>query len=291
MKYAFIKQQRQDYTLAMLCRVLEVSKSGYLMWLSREPSLRSQENARLEIEIKVAHERTRGVYGALRLHRELNEKGLMVGLGRLKRLRRKLDIRVKQKRKFISTTNSRHSLPVAENLLNQKFEASRPNQVWLTDISYVPTAEGWLYLAAIKDLFTCEIVGYAMSDRMTTHLVNQALFRSISAKRPAAGLIHHSDRGSQYCSYEYQALLRQFKMKVSMSRRGNCYDNAPMESFGGSLKNELVHHRQYLTREQARHDITEYIEIFYNRQRRHSRIDYLSPALFAKQFYQQQRCA
>lgn len=291
MKYAFIKQERHEYTLAMLCRVLEVSKSGYLMWLNREPSLRARENARLEIEIKVAHERTRGVYGALRLHRELKDGGLMVGLGRLKRLRNQLGIRAKQKRRFISTTDSRHKLPVAENVLNQTFEASRPNQVWLTDITYIPTDEGWLYLAAIKDLFTCEIVGYAMSDRMTTPLVSQALFRATAAKRPAAGLIHHSDRGSQYCSYEYQALLRQFKMQPSMSRRGNCYDNAPMESFWGSLKNELVHHRRYLTREHARNEITEYIELFYNRQRRHSRIGYLPPAIFAQQFYQQQLMA
>ncbi len=261
------------------------------MWLNREPSLRARENARLEIEIKVAHERTRGVYGALRLHRELNESGLMVGLGRLKRLRNQLGIRAKQKRRFISTTDSRHKLPIAENVLNQKFEASRPNQVWLTDITYLPTDEGWLYLAAIKDLFTCEIVGYAMSDRMTTSLVSQALFRAIAAKRPAAGLIHHSDRGSQYCSYEYQGLLRQFKMQPSMSRRGNCYDNAPMESFWGSLKNELVHHQRYLTREHARNDITEYIELFYNRQRRHSRIGYLPPAIFAQHFYQQQPMA
>nr|WP_232034121.1 IS3 family transposase [Mycoavidus cysteinexigens] len=286
-KYAFIKKQRHEYTLPMLCRALDVSKSGYLMWLGRKPSARSKENACLEIEIKVAHERTRGVYGSLRLHHELKECGWMVGLGRLKRLRRELGIRAKQKRKFITTTHSKHRLPIAENLLNQKFEANGPNQVWLTDITYVATAEGWLYLAAIKDLFTCEIVGYAMSDRMTVPLVSQALFRATTAKRPAAGLIHHSDRGSQYCAYEYQALLRQFKMQPSMSRTGSCYDNAPMESFWGSLKNELVHHRRYLTREHARNEISEYIELFYNRQRRHSRLGYLPPAIFAQQFYQQ----
>jgi transposase InsO family protein len=208
---------------------------------------------------------------------------------RIKRLRRKLGLRCRQTRKFKATTNSRHSLPVAENLLSQQFEATAPGQVWLSDITYIPTGEGWLYLAGHKDLCTREIVGYAMGARMTKDLVSQLLFRAVSAKRPAVGLIHHSDRGSQYCSREYRKLLDQFKMLVSMSGKGNCYDNAPMESFCGTLKTELVFHRQYATRRDAIRDITEYIELFYNRQRRQAKLGYLSPAAFERRFYEQKQ--
>ena len=192
---------------------------------------------------------------------------------------------------FQATTNSKHMLPVAENLLEQKFETAAPNQVWVTDITYIPTEEGWLYLAGHKDLFTGEVVGYAMSERMTKELVSRSLFRAVSLKRPGKGLIHHSDRGSQYCSYGYRRLLEQFGMISSMSGKGNCYDNAPMESFWGVLKSELVHHRRFRTREDAVREITEYIEIFYNRQRRQQRLGYLSPAAFIRRFYMEQRAA
>jgi transposase InsO family protein len=181
--------------------------------------------------------------------------------------------------------------PVAQNLLNQKFAATRPNETWVTDITCVAIVEGWLYLSGIKDLYNGEIVGYALDSRMTTDLIGRALFRAVAAKHPAPGLIHHSDRGSQYCSHEYRGLMKQFGMQPSMSRNGNCYDNAPMESFWGTIKNELVHHRRYETRAQAMAEITEYIEIFYNRQRRQARLGYLSPAAFAQQFYRQQRAA
>ncbi|SDL54772.1 Integrase core domain-containing protein [Geoalkalibacter ferrihydriticus] len=169
--------------------------------------------------------------------------------------------------------------------------AEAPNQVWVTDITYIPTAEGWLYLAGHKDLFTGEVVGYAMGERMTKNLVSQSLFRAVAAKRPAAGLIHHSDRGSQYCALEYRKLLEQFGMEVSMSRRGNCYDNAPIESFWGALKNELVHHRRYATKQEAIREITEYIEIFYNRKRRQLRLGYLSPAAYEQQYFKELRAA
>lgn len=202
-----------------------------------------------------------------------------------------MHIRCKQKRKFKATTHSDHKLPVAENLLNQTFAAKRPNEAWVTDITYIPTGEGWLYLAGIKDIYTCEIVGYALGERMTKDLVGRALFQAVTVKRPPPGVMHHSDRGSQYCSYDYQQLVSQFGMKASMSRRGNCYDNAPMESFWGTLKNELVHHRRYNTRTEAARAITEYIEIFYNRYRRHSRLGYLSPAVFTQQFYAEQLAA
>jgi putative transposase len=192
----------------------------------------------------------------------LAEHGIRVGICRIKRIRKKLGIRCKQKRKFKVTTHSKHKLPVAKNLLGQQFKVSQPNKVWLSDITYVPTDEGWLYLAGHKDLFHGEIVGYAMGERLTRNLVSQSLLKAIVAKRPVGGLIHHSDRGSQYCAHEYQQLLGHFSLVTSMSGTGNCFDNAPMESFWGTLKQELVHHRHYRTRQEAMREIREYIEIF-----------------------------
>jgi len=286
-----MKAMRFRRGIAMMCGILKVSKSGYYKWLNRKPSKRAQEEGTPEVEIKAAHKRTRETYGAERLQHELKDQGVSVGICRIRRIRKKLGIRCKQKRKFRATTDSRHTLPVAENLLNQQFEATRPNEVWLSDITYVPTEEGWLYLAGHKDLFTGEIVGYAMGSRITKNLVSQSLFKAVGAKRPGAGLIHHSDRGVQYCAHEYKRLVNQFKMRASMSRKGNCYDNAPMESFWGTLKNELVHHSRYKTREQAIREITEHIEVFYNRQRRQARLGYLSPAVYERQFYARQVAA
>lgn len=291
MRYGRIEDWRQQYPVALMCRVFEVSESGYYVWRDRPLSPRARENARLEIEIRAAHQRTRETCGPERLQRDLADHGIRVGVDRIKRLRKKLGLRCKQKRKFKVTTDSRHTLPVAPNLLERDFSVSAPNRVWVSDITYVPTDEGWLYLAGLKDLFNGELVGYAMSKRMTKHLVMQALFRASGTKRPAAGLIHHSDRGSQYCAQEYRGLLAQFGMTASMSRKGDCWDNAPMESFWGTLKNELVHHRRFHTRAQAVQEITEYIEIFYNRQRKQARLDYLSPAAFTQRYYEQQIAA
>jgi len=286
-----IKEMRLSYPVLFLCRVLEVTASGYYAWVKRPLSTRQKEEARLELEIRAAHKRTRQSYGPERLQRDLSDNGIVVGVHRIKRIRRKLGLRCRQKRRFKATTDSRHSLPVAENLLDQKFAASAPNQIWLSDITYIPTGEGWLYLAGHKDLFTGEVVGYAMAERMTKNLVNQSLMMAMSAKRPAAGLIHHSDRGSQYCALEYASLLDRFGVRASMSRKGNCYDNAPMESFWGVLKNEQVHHCRYSTRQEAIHDITEYIEIFYNRQRKQARLGFLSPAAFERWFYEKRLAA
>lgn len=285
MKYARIDELRQQHPVAAMCRVLEVSESGYHAWCQRPPSARTQENLRLEAEIKAAHQRTRETYGPQRLQSDLADHGIQTSVYRIKRIRRRLGLRCKQKRKFKATTNSSHALPLAPNLLDRQFAVATPNCAWVTDITYVATDEGWLYLAGIKDLFNGELVGYAMSDRMTTTLVSQALFRAVAAKRPAKGLIHHSDRGSQYCSHAYRKQLQQFGMQASMSRKGDCWDNAPMESFWGSLKNELVHHCRFTTREQAKQEITEYIEIFYNRIRKQARLGYLSPAAFSQQYY------
>ena len=286
-----MRELRVQYPVRLLCRMLEVSKSGYHAFVSRGPSKRTQDNARLSAAIQAAHVRTRETYGPERLRDELRDDGFKASVARIKRLRKNMGLRCKQVRQFKATTNSNHDLPVAENRLNQKFDTTRPNKTWVTDITYIRTGEGWLYLAGVKDLHTCELVGHALGHRMTTELVSAALVKAATAKRPAPGLIHHSDRGSQYCARDYRKLLERLGMKASTSRRGNCYDNAPMESFWGTLKNELVHHRRYETRAQAIVEISEYIEIFYNRQRRHSRLGNLSPAAFTQQFYRQQQAA
>jgi len=280
-----MNELRLQYPVPLMRRTMSVSASGYYAWRDRPLSKRDQEEMRLEVEIRAAHKRTRLTYGSERLQCDLAEHGIQVGICRIKRIRKHLGIRCKQKRKFKVTTDSRHRLPVAENLLGQKFKVYKPNLVWVSDITYVPTDEGWLYLAGHKDLFTGEIVGYAMGERLTRNLVSQSLFRALSAKRPAKGLMHHSDRGSQYCSQEYRNLLGQFGLQASMSGKGNCFDNAPMESFWGTLKQELVHHRHYGSRQEAIRDITEYIEIFYNRQRRQARLGFLSPAAYEQRFY------
>ena len=291
LKYAMMKTLHEDYPMPVMCRIYEVSMSGYYAWLNRPPSKRAQEDARLKLEIRAAHQRTRETFGPERLKDNLDKRGVNTTVYKVKALRTKLGIRCKKIRKFKATTNSNHEMPVAPNLLKQKFTASAPNQIWLTDITYIQTNEGWLYLAGHKDIFSGDLVGYAMSERMTKNLVSQSLFRAVAEKRPPRGLIHHSDRGSQYCAHEYRKLLDQFGMIASMSRRGNCYDNAPMESFWGLLKNELVHHRKFKTRAEAIEAITEYIEIFYRRQRTQARLGYLSPAAFERQYYENRLAA
>uniref|UniRef100_UPI00098C1942 IS3 family transposase n=2 Tax=Shigella boydii TaxID=621 RepID=UPI00098C1942 len=247
---------------------------------------RKQSDERLKLEIKVAHIRTRETYGTRRLQTELVDNGIIVGRDRLARLRKELRLHCKQKRKFRATTSSDHNLPVTPNLLNQNFTPTAPNQVWVADITYVATREGWLYLAGVKDVYTCEIVGYAMGECMTKELTGKALFMALRSQRPPAGLIHHTDRGSQYCAYDYRVIQEQSGLKTSMSRKGNCYDNAPMESFWGTLKNESLSHYRFKSRDEAISVIREYIEIFYNRQRRHSRLGNISPAAFRIKYYQ-----
>ncbi|WP_112361903.1 IS3 family transposase [Shigella flexneri] len=285
-KYALIEQWRQQFPIEAMCQVFGVSRSGYYNWVQHEPSDRKQSDERLKLEIKVAHIRTRETYGTRRLQTELAENGIIVGRDRLARLRKELRLRCKQKRKFRATTNPNHNLPVAPNLLNQTFAPTAPNQVWVADLTYVATREGWLYLAGIKDVYTCEIVGYAMGERMTKELTGKALFMALRSQRPPAGLIHHSDRGSQYCAYDYRVIQEQSGLKTSMSRKGNCYDNAPMESFWGTLKNESLSHYRFNNRDEAISVIREYIEIFYNRQRRHSRLGNISPAAFREKYHQ-----
>jgi len=276
---------RLQYPVPLMSSVLEVTRSGYYAWLRRSPSKHTQEDARLKLEIRAAHKRTRESCGPERLQSDLADNGVKVGVCRIKRLRKEMGIRCKQVKKFKATTNSKHSLPVAENLLNQNFKVSAPDKVYVSDITYIPTDEGWLYIAGHKDLCSGRLVGYAMAERMTKNLVCESLLKAVTLKRPAKGLINHSDRGSQYCSSDYSALLKKCGMLPSMSGKGNCYDNAPMESFWGTLKQELVYHQRYRTRQEAKESITEYIEVFYNRQRRQAKLGFLSPVAFEHKFY------
>jgi len=241
-------------------------------------SKRSVENSLLLERIESVYKKSRRTYGSPRIHRQLVSEGQICGRGRVERLMSANGIRAKQKRKFVVTTDSKHDLPVAQNILGREFAVGEPNKVWLSDITYIPTDEGWLYLAGVLDLCSRTAVGWSMSESLERTLVIDALGMAYRRRRPGKGLVHHSDRGSQYASEDYRNLLKDYGMQMSMSRKGDCWDNAPMESFFGTLKKELVHHRSYRTRDDARRDIFDYIEIFYNRERLHSSLGYLSPA-------------
>lgn len=260
-----------------MCRVFEVSPSGYYAWLRRPESRRVRENRRLLVEIKAIHKENRGVYGSPRVHAELKDRQMHHGKNRVARIMRENGIRARQSKKFKATTDSNHSHPVAPNLLHRNFEADMPDRKWLADITYIPTSEGWLYLAAILDLYSKRIVGWSMGSRMTRKMALDALSMAVGRRKPGPGLMHHSDRGSQYASGNYQQALRHNGMICSMSRKGDCWDNAPMESWFHTLKTELVNHRDYRTRDQAKVDIFEYIEVFYNQSRKHSALGYMTP--------------
>ncbi len=281
MRYAAIDTLRHRYPVRLTCSVLRVSVSGYYAWRGRDTTS-SGKAARLAAEVLAAHRRTRGTHGAERLHKELVTSGCVISLWRVKRLRRELGLVCKRKRRVVRTTDSNHALPVAPNLLNRNFAPGERNRVWVSDITYIPTRQGWVYLAGVKDLHSREIVGFSLSERMDTSLVLKALTQAVRFHRPPVGLILHSDRGSQYCSAAYQEKLRAYGLTCSMSRKGDCYDNAPMESFWGLLKNELVHRKNYNSQAEAITDVTAYIEVFYNRQRCQAALGYLSPVAFAR---------
>jgi len=277
MKYRFIAGHKDEFPIQALCRVLAVSSSGYYAWRNRPASARAKSNQVLLEQIKQAHQASRATYGSPRIHAELRAQGVLCSSNRVARLMRQHGIRVKRRKRRQSTTDSRHDYPVAPNWLNQDFTAMAPNRKWLADITYIDTWEGWLYLAVVLDVFSRRIVGWAMAEHRETPLVEQALQMALLRRKPAADLLHHSDRGSQYASHDYQALLAIHQIQVSMSRKGNCYDNAMLESFIGTLKTECGVDR-YETRRTARGTIFEYIEVWYNRQRRHSALHYCSPA-------------
>ncbi len=280
MKYAFIQVHEKIYPIAGMCRVLRASRSGYNEWRKGGVPQRQVRQQELLEKIKKKHKDSRGNYGSPRILRELRKDGIVVNHKTVEELMKKNGIQAKRKKKFKATTNSKHDLPVAENLLNREFSASKPNQAWVGDITYVPTEEGWLYLATWIDLYSRKIVGWSMAPRMTADIVvsafRMALFRQ---KRKAPDMVH-SDRGSQYASDAFREELEMHGCKQSMSRKGNCWDNAVAESFFGTLKNELVHHEKYKTREEARLSIFDYIETFYNTKRSHSHLNYVSPDEF-----------
>jgi putative transposase len=278
MRFRLIEDHREVWPVRVMCAALSVSPSGFYAWRSRPQSPRKIANRELLVAIRRVHAQHRERYGAPRIHAELRAEGHTLSRKRVARLMRRHGIRARAPRRYrVCTTDSKHSLPVAANLLDQNFVANRPDQVWLADITYIPTGEGWLYLAVILDLFTRKVVGWAMREHMPAELTIAALTMAIQRRRPGAGLIHHSDRGSQYAAGDYRRMLQTAAIVQSMSRKGNCWDNAPMESFFGTLKTELVHQRDYPDRDAARRDLFAYIEGYYNRQRIHSAIGYITP--------------
>lgn len=271
------------YPVALLCRVMGVSRSGFYTYKKRMRSPKScAYQKRLEARVREIFEASGGSYGSRRISKQLRKDGFPVGRYQARSLMRKLRLVCKQRRRFKVTTDSRHNHSVAPNLLQRQFDVARPNQAWCTDITYVWTLEGWLYLAAVIDLHSRQVVGWTIGERMTTALVKDALMMAIWRRQPEAGLLHHSDRGSQYTSAEYQAILQQREIVVSMSRKGNCWDNSPMERFFGSLKSERLDNCRFTTRAQARAEILDYIG-YYNADRLHSSLGYISPIEYEKQ--------
>lgn len=278
MRFRFIDAHRETWPVRVLCETLEVSASGYYAWRGRPECARAAANRDLLADVRRIHQQHRGRYGAPRIHAALRAEGHAISRGRIERLMRRHGIGALTQRRFrVVTTDSNHGLPIAGNLLDQTFLATRPNQIWLADISYIPTDEGWLYLAVVLDLFSRKVVGWAMRDHLRQELTIAALTMAIQRQKPGRGLIHHSDRGSQYAATDYRKMLKANGILASMSRKGNCWDNAPMESWFHTLKSELVHHTRYATREVAKRDLFAYIEGYYNRQRLHSALGYLTP--------------
>ena len=273
-------QHRSTHGVQKMCLVIGASRSGYYRWKKQPQSKRQKDNEKILMEIRESHKNSRRAYGSPRITEDLQAKGTKCSENRVARLMKIHGIVGKATKKYKVTTNSKHTLPVAENLLKQNFEAAKPNTVWISDITYVPTLEGWLYLVVILDLFSRQVVGWAMSDRLTSGFVVKALYQAIGRRHPASGCIFHSDRGIQYASTDFRDVLRAYGFIQSMSRKGNCYDNAVAESFFHTLKTEHVYDYRYETRAEARQSIFEYIEMFYNRQRRHSALGYRSPVLF-----------
>jgi putative transposase len=276
-KFHFIEQERVAFPVTKLCEALSVSPAGFYASRRRPPAPRTTANAALAAEIRNVFDESRSRYGAPRVHAELVARGRRVSLNRVARIMRELGLRARRKRRFVPTTNSKHAMPVAPNVLDRHFAVDAPNKVWVTDITYVWTWEGWLYLAAVLDLFSRRVVGWAMSTSLSRELALDALDMALRTCAPPEGLLHHSDRGCQYASADYQSALAKRGIRCSMSRKGNCWDNAVAESFFATLKTELVNEADYATRAQARTSIFEYLEIFYNRRRRHSSLGYLSP--------------
>jgi transposase InsO family protein len=276
--YRFIDEHKNQWPVRWLCETLEVSSAGYYAWRQRPRSRQQQRRDALLVEVRAIHAQFKARYGSPRIHAELVARGHACCVNTVAKLMQQAAIAAKMARKFrLSTTDSDHNLPVADNLLDRQFNPDAANEAWVADITYVPTGEGWLYLAAVEDLFSRRVVGWALADHQESRLVVDALAMAVQRRLPEEGLLAHSDRGSQYASEHYQRLLAKHGITCSMSRKAACWDNAPMESFFASLKKELVHGADFATRREARSAVVEYIEVFYNKQRRHSALGYVSP--------------
>jgi putative transposase len=280
-RFAFIQEHRTEFPVALMCDILSVSRSGFYAWLDRPASKRQQRRQELLAAIRQVHQDSRQTYGSPRVHRQLQGQGVRCCRNTVAKLMRDNGICSKRRHRFVvQTTDANHDHPVAPNHLNQQFDQPDPDRVWVSDITYVPTDEGWLYLAAVLDLCSRKIVGWSMADHLEASLVIEAVEMALARRTPRPGLLVHSDRGVQYACDDFQRLLSRHGLVASMSRTGNCYDNAVQESFFGTLKTELIHHERYATRDQARASIFEYIEVFYNRNRLHSSLGYQSPEAF-----------
>jgi putative transposase len=282
-RFAFIAEEKAAFPVRLLCRTLQVSRAGFYAWQGRPPAPRARADDRLGLEIAAIYAESRQRYGSPRVHAELADRGCRTSRKRVARLMRARGLAARRRRRCRVTTHSRHPFPLAPNVLARQFDRPQPDRAWVTDITYIPTGEGWLYLAVLLDLCSRLAVGWAMSDRITDDLTLDALGMALARRRPPPGLLHHSDRGSQYASDDYQRLLAQHGIVGSMSRRGNCWDNAVAESFFATIKVELVHDATWATRAAARAELVEYLEVFYNGQRRHSALGYLSPRAFERQ--------
>jgi len=291
MRFQFIEQYRDEFPVTRMCKVLEVSRSGYYAWRGRPASEREMANQALYKQIKAVYDKTHGTYGSPRIYQALDKQGIACSENRVARLMHRHGLQARQVKAYKTTTRRNKADPVAPNVLQRDFEAERPNLKWLADITYIATEEGWLYLAVTLDLYSRRVVGWAMSDRMTDELTLNALSMAVQQREVGPALLHHSDQGSQYTSGEYQQMLRDWGIEVSMNGVGTWYDNAPMESFFGTLKSEWAHHRRYRTRDEARSDLFYYIEAFYNRQRLHSSIGYLSPASYEQLYHEESAIA
>ena len=288
MRFQFIADHRTEFSVRRMCAVLDVSPSGYYAWRDRPPSAREMANQGLLREIEAVFEESRETFGSPRVYRELNRRRMQCSENRIARLMRLRGLKAKQTRRYRTTTRRNRAHAVAPNLLRRDFAVHRPDQKWLADITYISTWEGWLYLATILDLYSRRIVGWSMAERMTDQLTLDALRMALRRRRPGPGLIHHSDQGSQYTSQAYQALLADHGIQVSMNGVGSWYDNAPMESFFGTLKSECVHHVIYRTRDEARAGPLSYIEMLHNRRRLRSALDYVSPEEYERVYREQQ---
>jgi putative transposase len=291
MRYDFIRRQRKAYPVTVLCQVMEVSRSGFYQHLRTEPKKISKDQFALESATKELFQKSKKSYGARRISNGLRKQGFNVGRHQAGSLMHRLELRVESRRRFKVTTDSKHDHPIAPNHLNREFQVDVPDKVWASDITYIWTCQGWLYLAVVLDMFSRKVVGWSLQATMTADLVMEALAMAVGRRQPLHGLLHHSDRGSQYASEAYRKELVKYGMIASMSRKGDCWDNAVVERFFRSLKTELTDHNLYSTRAEARRDIIEYIEMFYNSNRFHSYLGYQSPAEFEEQYWNFQKAA